>query len=102
VLVGPALEALIRKEAARVAGLASVYLFGSASRNGGQVPADIDLEDAPLDLLHRVLTEGQRIWDAAPVYRSRFEPVAVSVAIDFLAWRRPYVKEWLLRVSRGR
>ena len=138
-LAGPALAALIEKESARIADLAAVYLFGSASRAGAQIPSDIDLgllwkrgvshrekwsraeafaqrieveaggrvdlidlEDAPLDLQHRVLTEGTRVWDAAPVYRLRFETTAISVAIDFLAWRRPYVKQWLMRVSRGR
>ena len=68
-----------------------------------QLPVDlIDLRDAPPALQHRVLSEGRRVTDAAPVARVRFEAETLSRALDFIEWQKPFLDRWLQRMADGR
>jgi predicted nucleotidyltransferase len=62
----------------------------------------VDLRSAPPSLLRRVLVEGERICVRDHVSRVRFEAAALSRAIDFLEWQKPYLDRWLRRIANGR
>ena len=62
----------------------------------------VDLRSAPPSLLRRVLVDAERLCVRDHVGRVRFEAAALSQAIDFLEWQRPYLERWLRRIADGR